>query len=147
MDIGGSNQNNNRARKGRRTWSREEENALLNVLDDVVAHGQRCDSGQFKSGTLRMIERKLAKICPGSGLKATPHIESKLKKWKKQYVIVCDMLNKSGFEWNDVNKCVNVDSDETWLSYVQVHKLIFLVFNIKNMLYVIITLTIVNSCL
>ncbi|KAF3433902.1 hypothetical protein FNV43_RR25005 [Rhamnella rubrinervis] len=115
MDIGG--------RKGsRRIWSKEEEDALLNVLDDVVALGQRCDSGQFKSGTLRLIEKKLAKICPGSGLKAQPHIESKLKKWKKQYVIICDMLNKRGFEWNDVSKCVKVGSDEAWLSYVQNNK-------------------------
>lgn len=125
MNNGSSNQNNDQGKKGsRRTWSTEEEYALLNVLDDVVARGQRCDTGQFKPGTLNLIEVKLAKICPASGLKATPHIESKLKKWKKEYAMVCDMLKKSGSGWNDVNKCVKVDTDEAWLSYVQVHELI-----------------------
>ncbi|XP_060675867.1 uncharacterized protein LOC132799266 [Ziziphus jujuba] len=66
-----------------------------------------------------MIERRLAEICLNSGLRANPHIESKLKKWKKQYGIIYDMLNKSGFGWNDSLKCVEVDSDEVWKAYVQ----------------------------
>ncbi|XP_024022203.1 uncharacterized protein LOC21386758 [Morus notabilis] len=41
---------------------------------------------------------------------------------KKQYRKVYDMLNRSGFGWNDIKKCVEVDSDEAWLSYVQVNK-------------------------
>ncbi|KAL9460056.1 hypothetical protein AB3S75_003286 [Citrus x aurantiifolia] len=32
------------------------------------------------------------------------------------------MLNTSGFGWNDEKKCVEVDSDEAWQSYVQHHK-------------------------
>ncbi|PON36074.1 hypothetical protein TorRG33x02_350080 [Trema orientale] len=32
------------------------------------------------------------------------------------------MLSKSGFGWNDVKKCVEVDSEEVWQSYVQHHK-------------------------
>ncbi|KAK2657824.1 hypothetical protein Ddye_010876 [Dipteronia dyeriana] len=32
------------------------------------------------------------------------------------------MLNTSGFGWNDVRKCIEVDSDEAWKSYVQHHK-------------------------
>ena len=30
------------------------------------------------------------------------------------------MLNKSGFGWNDVRKCVKVDNDEAWYAYVKV---------------------------
>ena len=56
---------------------------MLNILDDVVARGQRCDMGSFKSRTMTMIERVLAEMCPNSSLKINPHIESKLKKWKK----------------------------------------------------------------
>ena len=117
METGGSSQ----SRQGsRRVWTKEEEEALLNILDDVVARGQRCDTGSFKSGTMTMIERALTEMCPNSGLKINPHIESKLKKWKKQYGIVYDMLNKSGFGWNDSLKCVEVDSNDTWKSYVEV---------------------------
>ena len=119
MEVGGSSNDHSR-KVVRRTWTRDEEEALLTILEDVVARGQRCDTGSFKSGTITMIERSLSDMCPQSGLKANPHIESKLKKWKKQYDIVYDMLNKSGFGWNDSLKCVEVDSDEAWRSYVQV---------------------------
>ena len=67
-----------------------------------------------------MIEKSLSNMCPQSGLKANLHSESKLKKWKKQYGIIYDMLNESEFRWNDSIKCVKVDSDEAWRSYVQV---------------------------
>ena len=96
MEVGGSSRNRNR-----RIWSREEKEALLTILEDVVARGQRCDSGSFKSGTITMIERQLTEMCPESNLRANSHIESKLKMWKKHYSIVYDMLNKSGFGWND----------------------------------------------
>ena len=96
MEIRGSS--NDQSRKGmRRTWTKDEEEALLTMLEDVVARGQHCDIGSFKSGTMTIIERSLSVMCPQSGLKVNPHIESKLRKWKKQYGVVYDMLNKSGF--------------------------------------------------
>ena len=119
MEIGGSS--NDQSRKGmRRTWTKDEEEALLAILEDVIARGQHCNTGSFKSGIMTIIERSLSVMCPQSGLKANPHIESKLRKWKKQYGVVYDMLNKSGFGWNDTLKCVEVDSDEAWRSYVQI---------------------------
>ncbi|CAL9004960.1 unnamed protein product [Prunus brigantina] len=36
------------------------------------------------------------------------------------YGIIFDMINKSGFAWNDSLKCIKVDSDEAWNTYVQV---------------------------
>ena len=117
METGGSSQSRQRSR---RVWTKEEEEALLNILDDVVTRGQRCDTGSFKSGTMTMTERALTEMCSNSGLKINPHIESKLKKWKKQYGIIYDMLNKSGFGWNDSLKCVEVDSNDRWKSYVEV---------------------------
>ena len=119
MEIGGSS--NDQSRKGmRRTWTKDEKEALLTILEDVVARGQHCDIGSFKSGTMTIIERSLSVMCPQSGLKDNSHMESKLRKWKKQYGVAYDMLNKSGFGWNDTLKCVEVDSDEAWRSYVQV---------------------------
>ena len=121
MEIGGNSQLNESQKKGvRRTWTKLEEEALLSILEDIVARGLRCDNGSFKSGTISLIEKQLQMLCPNSGLKASPHIESKMKIWKKQYAIIFDMLNKSGFGWNDTLKCVEVDSDEAWRSYVQV---------------------------
>lgn len=116
MDIG----QNTQSKGTRRSWNKIEEEALLTVLEDVVSRGGKCDNGSFKPGTINQIEKSLQKLCPNSGLKANPHIDSKLRKWKKFYGIMCDMRNRSGFKWNDVLKCIEVDSDEAWLTYVQV---------------------------
>ncbi|KAK0599794.1 hypothetical protein LWI29_008715 [Acer saccharum] len=96
----------------KRGWSKNEEEELLNVLDNIIAEGARCDTGSFKSGTSTQIEKTLNSILPNSGIKASPHIDSKIRFWKKQYGIVFDMLNTSGFGWNDTKKCVEVDSNE-----------------------------------
>ena len=79
MEVGGSSNDHSR-KVVRRTWTRDEEETLLTILEDVVARGQHYDTGSFKSGTITMIERSLSDMCPQSGLKANPHIESKLKK-------------------------------------------------------------------
>ncbi|KAL5862280.1 hypothetical protein ACOSQ3_003561 [Xanthoceras sorbifolium] len=119
----GISQINEQKRRGvRRAWTKEEEEVLLSILDEIVASGARADCGYFKSGTLKNMETRLAIVLPNCGLKANPHLESKLKFWKKQYGVVYDMLNTSGFGWNDVRKCIEVDSDEVWKSYVQHHK-------------------------
>ena len=110
----------------RRKWEAFEEEVLLGVLEDFVARKQRCDTGAFKQGTLVEIAKAVNVLCPHSNIKANPHIESKLKKWKKTYSMVVDMINTSGFAWNDVKKCVEVDSDDAWQTYVQVHILFYL---------------------
>ncbi|XP_048436737.1 uncharacterized protein LOC103951132 isoform X3 [Pyrus x bretschneideri] len=103
----------------RRKWEAFEEEALLSVLEDFVARRQRCDTGAFKQGTLIEVAKAVNVLCPNSNIRATPHIESKLKKWKKTYSLVLDMINTSGFAWNDVKKCIEVDSHDAWQTYVQ----------------------------
>ncbi|XP_060959626.1 uncharacterized protein LOC133030771 [Cannabis sativa] len=122
MESGDNMQHTSNSKKGgRRTWTILEEEALLVVLESCVLRGYRCDGG-FKAGTYPLIEKELRFKCPNSGLKASPHIESKIKIWKKQYSIVFDMLNVSRFGWNEILKCIQVDSDEVWNAYVQSHK-------------------------
>ena len=62
MEVGKSNDHSRKV--VRRTWTRDEEEALLTILENVVARGQRCDTGSFKSGTITMIERSLSDMCP-----------------------------------------------------------------------------------
>ncbi|KAK3187828.1 hypothetical protein Dsin_027389 [Dipteronia sinensis] len=86
MDARGCSQINEQERRGnRRVWVKEEEEVLLGIMDEIVANGGRADCGSFKAGTLKNIELRLATILPNCSLRATPHIESKLKTWKKQY--------------------------------------------------------------
>ncbi|XP_031274302.1 uncharacterized protein LOC116132773 [Pistacia vera] len=112
---------NDKKKESRRVWTKAEEAALLNILDSVILEGGRTENGTFKPGTYIHIEKALTKVLPKSGLKASPHIDSKMRKWKKQYGVILDMLNTDGFIWNDAKKCVMVDSDATWESYIQSH--------------------------
>ncbi|PON44286.1 Myb/SANT-like domain containing protein [Parasponia andersonii] len=123
MDIrGSSEQNSSKKPSTIHTWSKFEEDSLFRVLKDVVVKcGNRCDNETLKSGTLKEIEKAMNNLIPNSGLRTTPHIENKIRMLKKQYGIVYDVLNKNGFAWNDV-KCVEVDSKEAWLNYVQMLK-------------------------
>nr|XP_028950035.1 uncharacterized protein LOC103425109 isoform X2 [Malus domestica] len=121
-DTADSSQIVEKKKKGsRRVWTKEEEEALLSILEDLVAKGHR-ENRTFKAGTLTLIEKGLCSLCPASGLKASPHVESKMKILKKQHCIIDDMLNQNGFGWNDLKKCVEVDSEETWKAYVQHHR-------------------------
>ncbi|KAL5780120.1 hypothetical protein ACOSQ2_010857 [Xanthoceras sorbifolium] len=123
MDVGGSSQpNKHEKRASRRVWTKEEEEALLGIMDEIVANGGRADCSSFKAGTFKIIEVRLSNILPNCGLRASPHIESKVKSWKKDYGVIYDMKNTSGFGWNRERQCIEVDSNETWNSYVQHHK-------------------------
>ncbi|KAK3183399.1 hypothetical protein Dsin_030685 [Dipteronia sinensis] len=78
MDVGGRSQTNEQdGRACRRIWTKEEEETLLSIMDEIVANGGRADYGSFKAGTLKIIESRLANILPNCGLRASPHIESK----------------------------------------------------------------------
>ncbi|KAL9444141.1 hypothetical protein AB3S75_017340 [Citrus x aurantiifolia] len=63
----------------RRAWTKDEEEAMLNILDVVVANGGQADNGTFKSRSYKFIENELEKLLPGSGLKVYPHIDSKIR--------------------------------------------------------------------
>ncbi|KAL7262356.1 hypothetical protein ACSBR1_000691 [Camellia fascicularis] len=49
---------------------------------------------------------------PRSDLRACPHIESKIKIWRKHYGLLYEMTKISRFEWDDTEKMVLVDSDD-----------------------------------
>ncbi|KAK2638956.1 hypothetical protein Ddye_026751 [Dipteronia dyeriana] len=115
MDVGGSSQINEQDRRAcRRTWTKEEEDTLLSIMDEIVTNCGRADCGSFKIGTLKIMQSRLANIQPNCSLRASPHIESKVKTWKKDYGIAYDIINTSGL------MCVEVDINEAWHSYVQV---------------------------
>ncbi|KAL0289186.1 UNVERIFIED_CONTAM: hypothetical protein Scaly_2709600 [Sesamum calycinum] len=61
----------------RLVWSTAEEEALLECLREIVRTGWKSDNG-FRTGYLGVLEQLLNKACPNSGLKAEPHISSKI---------------------------------------------------------------------
>ncbi|KAJ7964861.1 Myb/SANT-like domain containing protein [Quillaja saponaria] len=112
-------QQKGKAKRERRSWSKAEENALVGCLEEAVAKGLRCNSGTLKPGTLLQIEATLQSKFPEAGIRVRPHIESAMKRLKTQYNLVCEMMNMSGFRWNDEKQCIEVDDDDLWDTYVQ----------------------------
>ena len=65
--------------------------------------------GNFKVSHLAAIERYLETHLPGCGLKAKPHIESRMKALRAQFYIIHEMLtgsNCNGFHWDTDKKLV-----------------------------------------
>ena len=87
------------------------------ALKEIVVEGWKVDNGQFRSGYLQKLQDIMHAMLPGCDIQANPHIESKLKLWKKQYNAITDMLNCSGFGWNDTDKMVVVDNADIWEAY------------------------------
>lgn len=113
-------QQNNKKKRDRRQWTDSEDEALLDILIEAVNKGHRCDNGQFKAHTLRMAETKLEEKFPTCGIKVKPHIESAMKRLRSIYAIIYDMVNQSGFGWDEERKMIKVESDEVWKDYVKV---------------------------
>ncbi|KAL8473561.1 hypothetical protein ACS0TY_030406 [Phlomoides rotata] len=42
----------------------------------------------------------MKKLLPSTDISATPHINSKIHVWKKEYGALSDLLTKSGIGWN-----------------------------------------------
>ncbi|CAL5427774.1 unnamed protein product [Camellia sinensis] len=107
--------------KPRRFWNHREEVFLVITMKDVIASNPRwkLDNNQFRAGFYNECEKKILSAFPGTDLRASPHIDSKIKFWRKQYNALQDMLNISGFGWDDEQKMVLGYSDDVWQNYVR----------------------------
>ena len=103
----------------RRVWNHIEEDRLIGALKDIVVSGLKVDNG-FKAGYLHILEDKLIAALPGTDLRGIPHIESKIKMWRKQYNSLVTMLRTSGFGWNSTLKMIEVESNDVWNNYLKV---------------------------
>ncbi|KAL7215875.1 hypothetical protein ACSBR1_027925 [Camellia fascicularis] len=92
--------------KPRRFWNHREELFLITTMKDVTASNPRwkLDNNQFRAGFYNECEKKILSAFPGTNLRATPHIDSKIKLWRKQYNTLQYMLKISGFGWDDEQK-------------------------------------------
>ncbi|CAK9181115.1 unnamed protein product, partial [Ilex paraguariensis] len=104
----------------RRMWTTSEESLLINVLKDICNQGWKSQNGAFRSGYLHHLEKTLTDALSGNDLRATPHIELKIKNWKKTYNTLVTMPSTSGFGWNDAEHKIDVEGDDVWAEYVKV---------------------------
>ncbi|KAM6587596.1 hypothetical protein CsatA_010201 [Cannabis sativa] len=89
--------------KNKHYWTLEQDNALIDCLLELSRNPTwRADCG-FKNGYLQQIESMLEAKLPGSNLKASPHIESRIKTLKGNYSCLAELLLLSGFNWDEVH--------------------------------------------
>ncbi|TXG72688.1 hypothetical protein EZV62_001267 [Acer yangbiense] len=95
----------------KRNWTLEEKDIMITILEKVVADSGRCDNGSFRSGTYEQVASKMREKIEKINI-TEKHVQNKIKRMKDKYSVAYDMLNMSGFGWDDTNKCVTVDSLE-----------------------------------
>ncbi|KVH88451.1 Myb/SANT-like domain-containing protein [Cynara cardunculus var. scolymus] len=104
----------------RRWWTTDEEDLLITILQDIVINRGRGDNGRFRSGTYEAVVSKMREKIPGISLTAK-HVQNKIKRLKDKYYAAYDMLNTSGFGWNDANQCMTVEAPEILEEYLKKH--------------------------
>ncbi|GJX24995.1 hypothetical protein Tco_0231291 [Tanacetum coccineum] len=108
--------------RNKRTWTAEEDQKLIEALMVLHATGKYGAENGFKPGYNQAVQNLLDISIPNSGLKADPHIKSRLKTWRTKFSIMHDMVfgsNTSGFGW-DTEKCVLTAPYDVWDSYLKV---------------------------
>ncbi|KAL8484143.1 hypothetical protein ACS0TY_026732 [Phlomoides rotata] len=99
--------------RGRRSWTKVEEDALIQCLTDIVTEGWKTENG-FRAGFQRELEKGIRKLLPGTDIVATPHINSKMHVWKREYGALSDLLSKSGIGWNSTTSMIEVEDEAVW---------------------------------
>ena len=101
-------------------WTPIKDIKLVEAL--VEYHHEKEDNpeNKFKPRYLKISEGKIFPKLPNAGLRAKPHIESRLRTLKREFQVIHEMLtgpNTSGFGWDTVRKCVTAEND-VWDAYV-----------------------------
>ncbi|KAK9161202.1 hypothetical protein Syun_007543 [Stephania yunnanensis] len=111
------------SKTSRRKWSHAEDVAFVNVMVEMMASGVYKCHNSFKPGYLNHVEEALKITCPNLGIKARPHIESRLKSLKKDWFIVNDMIcgirhGTSRFGFDSTSNMVTAP-DDVWEDYLR----------------------------
>ncbi|GMP91427.1 hypothetical protein CsSME_00042134 [Camellia sinensis var. sinensis] len=105
--------------RGHRVWTPKECDVLIRAMRDLFSEKWKADNGQFRAGFYSELEKLIILAFLGTNLCVSPHIESKIKFWRRQYNLITDMLRLSGFGWDDTDKMILVDSEQVWQNYVK----------------------------
>lgn len=84
--------------KAYRKWTVKEDEALTAFWQPTFVIWDVKENGTFKTGYTYRLEKELKSNLPGSNLKASPHIEPRLKLLKRQYAAIIDMKDADGMQ-------------------------------------------------
>ncbi|XP_019054324.1 PREDICTED: L10-interacting MYB domain-containing protein-like [Nelumbo nucifera] len=112
-----SSQPENKTGKTNMSWTQDIDNLLIDTLAEQVNLGNKVDKN-FKSPTYtaaaRAISTKFSIECTQG------YIRNRLKTIKQNFVILKNLLNQSGFAWNDSTKTIDATPD-VWATYIEAH--------------------------
>lgn len=104
------------------TWSHDEDKLLVDCLVTLRTEQKYMAENGFKNGHAQALEAMMEQKAPNCGLKAYPHIVSRIRTLKQSWQTVYDMVfgtNTSGFGYDPETKCVTADKD-VWDEYIRV---------------------------
>lgn len=102
-------------------WTRREDEALISALTELCQTGWKRDNNIFRSGYTTVLEKELKSKLPGCNLKASPHIESRLKTLKKHCDAITDTKDAFGIEWRSTECTLICYDDDVWDDWVKDH--------------------------
>ncbi|XP_051212260.1 uncharacterized protein [Lolium perenne] len=98
--------------RNKRKWTWDEDEELVKALCEVSLDPRfRVQGGGFKNCYSQGIESLLAQRLPGRGIKASPHVDSRLKVLKRKFYSIKDMLASPGFSWDGSRKVVRCEKE------------------------------------
>ncbi|KAK4718596.1 hypothetical protein R3W88_016934 [Solanum pinnatisectum] len=102
-----------------RMWTPTEESTLINGLKELCVNGRRADNGTFRPGYLMELEHYLRERHPESGLKGEPHVNSKLKFWKRSYASLSLLKGRSGLGFQYSDGTIIIDDPKEWDKFLK----------------------------
>ncbi|CAN1192213.1 hypothetical protein LINPERHAP2_LOCUS41439 [Linum perenne] len=105
--------------RGYKGWTPQLDATLLKCLTEVKVNGL-IENGKFKPGAYKAVEKLVKVFHPEAGIKAYPHVKSRVKTVKKQFDAVHLLKSQSGYGWDDELKCPDIE-DQVYNDFVEKH--------------------------
>ncbi|KQK14920.1 uncharacterized protein LOC100836505 isoform X1 [Brachypodium distachyon] len=98
--------------RNKRKWTGDEDEELVKALCEVSLDPRfKVEGGGFKNCYSQGIESLLAQRLPGRGIKASPHVDSRLKVLKRKFYSIKDMLASPGFSWDGTRNMIQCEKE------------------------------------
>lgn len=141
MDDASTERGNGVAKNPKHQWSAQEDEHLVHCLLRMIHEGSWKAENGFRTGYLTQLEKWMHERIPNCELKANPHIESRLKTWKRQFHAISEMLGPkaSGFGWNDKDKCIVCEKEiyDNWVKVRYICTTNLFIFSIEYAMFLI----------